>query len=254
MTELELIVDLHKDSKRQGPGSVQDTLQALALMNLAKRENLKIADIGCGSGGQTLTLAENLDGEVAAVDLFPEFLEKLDSKSRELRLENQIRSLKLSMEDLPFSNEELDIIWSEGAIYNIGFKRGVQEWHKYLKPGGYLAVSEITWITGTRPKEIEDYWNKQYAEMDTASNKIQVLEENGYVPVGYFVLSPDSWLETYYKPLEDRFPAFLKKHKNSEMARNVVEEYQEEISIYRRYMDYYSYGFYVARKKMKNEE
>ena len=29
------------------------------------------------------------------------------------------------MDALPFENEELDLIWSEGAIYNIGFEKGV---------------------------------------------------------------------------------------------------------------------------------
>jgi len=41
------------------------------------------------------------------------------------------------MDDLPFQDEELDLIWSEGAIYNIGFERGLIEWRKFLK---YIAI------------------------------------------------------------------------------------------------------------------
>ena len=48
MTELELIIDLHKNSERQGPGSENDTLKALDLLNLPTDQNLKVADIGCG--------------------------------------------------------------------------------------------------------------------------------------------------------------------------------------------------------------
>jgi hypothetical protein len=40
------------------------------------------------------------------------------------------------MDDLPFKEEELDLIWSEGAIYNIGFEKGLREWRKYLKKMG----------------------------------------------------------------------------------------------------------------------
>ncbi|MEJ2103592.1 MAG: class I SAM-dependent methyltransferase [Ignavibacteriaceae bacterium] len=248
MTELELIIDLHKNSDRQGPGSEIETLKALGFMNLPNDQRLKIADIGCGSGGQTLTLAQNLNGQITAVDLYPEFLDELNEKSERLGLKEKIVTLKKSMGDLPFKSEEFDIVWSEGAIYNIGFQNGIKKWKPYLKVGGYLAISEITWITNSRPKEIEDFWKQEYPEIDTASNKIRILETNGYSIVGFFYLTQESWIENYYKPMEERFDAFLKKHNNSDPARKVVEEYKSEINLYLKYKDYYSYGFYIARK------
>ena len=69
------------------------------------------------------------------------------------------------MDNLPFQNEELDLIWSEGAIYNIGFERGMNEWSKYLKKGGFIAVSEASWFTSERPAEIEDFWMDAYPEI-----------------------------------------------------------------------------------------
>jgi ubiquinone/menaquinone biosynthesis C-methylase UbiE len=248
MTEIELIVDLHKSSERQGPGSEKDTLKALGFMNLPTDQELKVADIGCGSGGQTISLAKNLNGQITAVDLFPEFLNELNEKSQKLGLTDKIITLEQSMDDLPFKENEFDLIWSEGAIYNIGFENGLIKWKNYLKVGGYLAVSEITWITQSRPKEIEDFWEKEYSEVDIASNKIKQLEKNGYTLIGYFYLSQDSWIENYYKPMEARFETFLKRNNNSELARKVVEDNKAEIDLYQKYKDYYSYGFYIARK------
>jgi ubiquinone/menaquinone biosynthesis C-methylase UbiE len=248
MTEIELIVDLHKSSERQGPGSEKDTLKALGFMNLPTDQELKVADIGCGSGGQTISLAKNLNGQITAVDLFPEFLNELNEKSQKLGLTDKIITLEQSMNDLPFKENEFDLIWSEGAIYNIGFENGLIKWKNYLKVGGYLAVSEITWITQSRPKEIEDFWKKEYSEVDIASNKIKQLEKNGYTLIGYFYLSQDSWIENYYKPMEARFETFLKRNNNSELARKVVEDNKAEIDLYQKYKDYYSYGFYIARK------
>ncbi len=248
MTELELLVDFYKNTERQGPGSSLETIKALDFMNISKDQKLKIADIGCGSGGQTITLAQNIEGQITAVDLFPDFLDELNLKAEKLGFQERINTVEKSMEDLPFGNDELDIIWSEGAIYNIGFEAGIKKWKNYLKSGGFLAVSEITWTTNSRPKEIEEFWNKEYPEIDTASNKIRILEENGYSPIGYFILSQNSWIDNYYKPMEKRFSAFLKKHNNSEMARNIVEEQKEEIRKYQKYKDYYSYGFYIAKK------
>ena len=248
MTELELIIDLHKYSERQGPGSETETLKALDIMNFASDKELKVTDIGCGSGGQTITLAENLNGQITAVDLFPEFLDELNEKSQKLGLKEKIKTLEKSMDDLPFNNEEFDIIWSEGAIYNLGFENGIKKWKDYLKTGGYLAVSEITWITNSRPSKIEDFWTQEYPEIDIASNKIKILENNGYTLVGYFYLTQNSWIENYYKPMEERFDTFLERNNNSELARKVVKENKFEIELYQKYKNYYNYGFYIARK------
>jgi SAM-dependent methyltransferase len=249
VTELELIIDLHKNSERQGPGSENETLRALEFMSLPPTRKLKIADVGCGSGGQTVTLAQNINGQIIAVDLFPEFLKELNAKSRELELTDKIVTLEKSMDDLPFRKEEFDVIWSEGAIYNIGFARGIRKWKDYLKIGGYLAVSELTWITDSRPRELEDFWRKEYPEVDTAPNKIRLLENENYTLIGYFYLNQNSWIENYYKPLESRFDSFLKRHGNSEPARKVVADYKAEIDLYMKYKDYYSYGFYIAQKR-----
>lgn len=248
MTELELIIDLHKNSERQGPGSEQETLKALELTGLSDHQELKIADIGCGSGGQTITLGKNLNGKITAVDLFSEFLDELNVKSQTAGLVNQINTLKCSMSDLPFNKEAFDLIWSEGAIYNIGFEKGIKEWKEYLKTGGYLAVSEITWISQTRPIEVEKFWTEEYPEIDTASNKIKLLENSGYSLVGYFYLQADSWIKNYYKPMEARFESFLKRNNNSNLAKKVVQENQAEIDLYLKYQDYFSYGFYIAKK------
>jgi ubiquinone/menaquinone biosynthesis C-methylase UbiE len=248
MTELELIIDLHKNAQRQGPGSEADTLRALNFLEKPDRNALKVADIGCGSGGQTLTLAKNLNAHITAVDLFPEFLSVLNEKAQSLALANKIVTLEKSMDYLLFQKNELDLIWSEGAIYNLGFENGLKKWKDYLKVGGYLAVSEITWITNSRPTEIEDFWKAEYPEVATAALKIKQLEKHGFTLAGYFYLPPESWLATYYQPLQSKFKAFLKRHSHSKLAQKVVTDSQAEIDLYQRFKDYYSYGFYVAQK------
>ena len=247
MTELELIIDFHKSAERQGPGSKEETLKALKLTGLSQTSGLKIADIGCGAGSQTLTLAENISGNIIAVDLFDEFLDELNARAISSGVQDRIRTLNCSMEDLPFE-AELDIIWSEGAIYNMGFRSGVNKWKDHLKPGGILAVSEAIWLTSSRPEDIDEFWNREYPEIDTNSEKIRVLEESGYSVEGNFVVSESSWIDNYYIPMEHRFADFLEKHQNSELASKIVEEHKAEIELYHKYKAYYSYGFYIAKK------
>lgn len=248
MTEIDLLIDFHVDAERQGPGSDEDTLRALNFIDIKTERTLKIADIGCGSGAQTLTLAQNIDCFINAVDLFPGFLNKLNARAKDLKLENKISTLKRSMEELPFADGEYDILWSEGAIYNIGFESGIKNWKRFLKTNGYLAVSEITWKTKDRPKEIEQHWNNEYSEIDTPSAKIKILEKYGFSPVGFFFLPEISWIKNYYEPLEKRFDAFLKKYKNSNLAKSIVEAEKNEIALFKKYKEYLSYGFYIAKK------
>ncbi len=248
MTELDLMIDLHRYSPRQGPGSTEETLKALELIDLPTDQVLQIADLGCGAGDQTITLAQNCRAQITAIDLSSAFLEALDRRVKTLGLSDKIQTLEKSMDDLPFDHESLDIIWSEGAIYNLGFEAGIKKWKPYLKPGGYLSVSEATWISTTRPQEINDFWNREYPEIDKASNKIKLLEDNGYTLTGYFYLAQDSWIENYYKPLATQFIPFLERQQGTEMAKEIVRLHEEEIALYHEYKDYFSYGFYIARK------
>ena len=187
MDLLELIIEFHKDNERQGPGSEEATLKALKLIPYLN-EKTKILDIGCGSGGQTITLAKNTAAQITAVDMLPQFLEMLMKKAKENNLINRIVAEEMLMDNLTFEKNSFDVIWSEGAIYNIGFENGLYLWRKYLKDNGFIAVSEISWLTDTRPEEIQQYWVNAYQEIDTIENKLSVIEKCGYTSVAHFVL------------------------------------------------------------------
>ncbi len=248
MDDLDLLVELHRTTARQGPGGEAETCLAITLSGLSDRQDLKIADIGCGNGAASITLAKTLAAEVTAVDLMPAFLQELDARVMAEGLSGQITSLEAAMDALPFQPSSLDAIWSEGAIYNIGFGAGIRRWRPYLKPGGILAVSDLTWLTKARPAELQEHWAGEYPEVDTAAARIALLEAEGYAPIGYFTLPEHCWLENYYAPLQRRFGAFLEAQANRPAAQAVVAAVQLEISLCRRYSAYVSYGFYLARK------
>ena len=248
MDALELLIDLHADGARQGPGGDDETRLAIALSGLAGRAGLRIADIGCGTGATALLLARDLDAHVTAVDFLPAFLERLDAAAATAGLSDRIATLAASMDALPFADAAFDAIWSEGAVYNMGFAAGVAAWRRILKPGGVLAVSELTWLTATRPADLQAHWDAEYPEVETASAKIAVLERAGYTVIGYFPLPERCWLDHYYRPMQARFDAFLARHGQSAAARAVVDAERAEIALYDRHRAFVSYGFYIARK------
>ena len=133
--------------KRQGPGGEDETRFAIRLSGLSAAEGLKVADIGCGTGASTLVLARELDASVTAVDFLPDFIHELDIAAEREGLGNRLETLVAPVEALPFEAQSFDAIWSEGAVYNMGFAAGIKAWRRFLKPGGILAVSELTWLT-----------------------------------------------------------------------------------------------------------
>lgn len=245
--EYNLICDFFLNTKRQGPGSPDVTLKALSFIdNLT--EQSRIADIGCGTGGQTMVIAQHAPGRITGLDLFPGFIDRFNREARQLNLQDRVTGIVGSMDNLPFRDEEFDLIWSEGAIYGIGFERGLKEWRKFLKTGGYIAVSESSWFTRTRPAIIEKYWMDHYPEIDTIPNKVAQVQKAGYVPVATFILPEYCWTEQYFAPLLRAEKLFLDKYAGNKIAEEFVTLQRRDAELYRQYKQFYGYVFYIAKK------
>lgn len=243
--DLTLIANFFKPLNRQGPGGSEETLKALSFItNLPPKP--KIADIGCGTGAQTSVLASNMDCTITAVDFLPEMIEGLNERMKKENLAPQVTGIIASMDQLPFQPNEFDLFWAEGSIYNIGFERGFKEWRKYIKPNGFIAVTECCWLTNDRPAEMS-FFDENHPEIDSISNKLRVIENAGYLPVAHFVLPQHCWTD-YYAPQHIRMQEFLKENHNSAEAKLFIDFIKEDIAIYQQYKDYYGYVFYVAQK------
>jgi len=245
--DFSLICDYFSTLERQGPGSPEVTIKALSFIDNLTDES-QIADIGCGTGGQTMVLAENAPGQISGIDLFPAFIDLFNSNAAKLNLQDRVKGIPGSMENLPFQNEELDLIWSEGAIYNIGFERGLNEWRKFIKTGGYIAVSEASWFTTERPAEIDEFWMEAYPAIDTIPNKVAQMQNAGYIPVATFILPENCWTDHFYVPQVKAQELFLKKHAGEKTAEEFIENERRESRLYYRYKEFYGYVFYIGKK------
>src|SRR5574344_438587 len=245
--DFELICSYFASLKRQGPGSDDQTMKALSFIENLDKSSY-IADLGCGSGSQTIVLAQNTKAKITAIDLFPTFINLLNDNVSKLNLSSKVKGIVASMDNLPFKEEEFELIWSEGAIYNIGFERGLKEWRKYLKMGGYIAVSESSWFTDERPKEINNFWMNAYPEIDTLPHQVTKLYNAGYLPVATFILPNNCWTEHYLAPKNKAQEIFLKKYAGNKNAEEFLESERYEEELYSKYSDYYGYVFFIAKK------
>lgn len=245
--DFDFICEYFLNTERQGPGSPEVTLKALSFIDNLNNQSL-IADLGCGTGGQTMVLAQHAPGHITGLDFFPKFIDRFNSNAKDFNLQDRVKGIVGSMDNLPFGEGELDLIWSEGAIYNIGFERGLNEWRKYLKTGGYIAVSESSWFTEERPAEIHDFWMENYPGINTIPNQVAQIQKAGYLPVASFILPETCWTDHYFAPLVKAREKFLAKYAGNKSAEELVAMSYYEEELYRKYKEFYGYVFYIARK------
>ncbi|GAA4808240.1 class I SAM-dependent methyltransferase [Olivibacter ginsenosidimutans] len=242
----QVIIEFFKNNERQGPGNEWATTHALNLVEgLDKVE--QILDIGCGTGAQTITLAQKTNATIIAVDLLSSFLKVVEQRAAWWNFQDRIQVQEASMQALPFEEDTFDLIWSEGAIYHMGFENGLKQWYKLLKTDGYLVVSEISWITQERPHELVNYWVNNYPEIDLISNKMKMVEQCGYLPVGCFTLPREAW-DNYYHPIIKQIAAYFGKPTTDTPTQSFLDQLIEELIMYQRYSQFYNYVFYVMKK------
>ena len=242
-----LFMEIHSDNPREGPGSRESTARAFRLLaELPSQPN--ILDIGCGPGMQTLDLADLTEGHITAVDNWLPYIDVLRKRIADHHLETRVCALPGDMTALDFAQERFDLIWSEGAIYIMGFEQGLRQWRKLLKPGGYIALSELTWLVENPPEAARAFWSEGYPAMQTVDDNIAVIKVCGYQPTGHFTLPASDWWQDYYNSIVAKLPSFRKKHHGNPKAQAVADMEQAEMALYRKYADVYGYVFYTMRR------
>jgi len=147
---------IHSGLPREGPGDNKSTRRAYRMLkNLPKTP--RILDVGCGPGMQTVELAKLSGGHIVALDFHEPFLEQLKEAIKKADIEDQVKAVKGDMRNIKFEDCSFDVVWSEGAIFMIGFEKGLREWRRLLTPDGYVVVSELSWLKHDVPQEAKDY-------------------------------------------------------------------------------------------------
>jgi SAM-dependent methyltransferase len=244
---LDLIVETHIGLKRQGPGSPEATLKALSFLD-GRDKISRVADPGCGTGGQTMILAQNIAGTITGVDICPQFIDVFNDDASKSGFQGRVTGVVGSIESLSFPEEEFDLVWSEGAIDNIGFGKGLTYWNAFLKKDGYVAVTCPSWFTDERPAEIEKFWVDAVQGLDTVSHNISAMQKAGYRFVAAFALPEICWIDNYFIPRQAAEKALLARYAGSKLVEEYVEGLKYEVELYLKYKQHYGYVFYIGKK------
>jgi ubiquinone/menaquinone biosynthesis C-methylase UbiE len=242
----EIFWEIHNGLPRAGPGDNDSTRRAyLMLKDLP--ENPRIIDIGCGPGMQTIELAKLSKGQIDALDNHQPFLDQLDFKIKKESFSDNIKPVKGDMFNLVYDRNTFDLIWSEGAIFVIGFEKGLREWKRLLTDDGYLVVSDLSWLKNNVPLEVKEFLDQYDPTIKTIQGNLDIIKKLGYRLVGFFVLPSESWWTYYYNPILAKLPSLKEKYKNDEEKLRDIAPHEVQIDMFRKYSEFYGYVFYVVQ-------
>lgn len=244
---IDLIIETHVGLERQGPGSPEMTIKALSFLDNPNKIS-RVVDLGCGTGGQTMVLAQNITGNIIGVDKYPDFINIFNDNAKKINLQGRVSGITGSMENLSFQKEEFDLIWSEGAIDSIGFEKGLTHWNGFLKKNGYVVVTCPSWLTNERPTEIEKFWADAGSELDTIAHNISIMQKTGYSLIAVFAMPEKCWIDDYFIPREAAEKALLEKYTGNKIVESYIESSKYEVELYLKYKQYYGYVFYIGKK------
>lgn len=230
--------------EKLGPGDNAETLRMLHV--LPRRSFRVVVDAGCGTGRQTLALARELQTLVHAVDTCEPFLRELAQRARAADLQDLVQCHLLDMGDIARVFPEVDLLWSEGAAYNIGLANALAAWAKALVPGGLAVVSELTWLAPQPPEVVRQFFESAYPEMKTIEANVAIAEDAGYRVLGKHTLPRRAWVEGYYELLGPRAKKLLDHPEPSVCA--FAEETVREVEIFDSDDGSYGYVFYALER------
>jgi ubiquinone/menaquinone biosynthesis C-methylase UbiE len=242
---MDYFLEVYGSLPRAGPGSNELTRQAFEMIP-SLPESPRILDVGCGPGMQTVELLRSCGGTIVALDLLPEMIDRVNAEAASAGVSDRLDTVVQDMRHMTFPEFSFDVIWSEGAIYNLGFEAGLKEFRRFVKPGGYVAVSEAVWLKANPPTAAVEFW-RDYPGIDTVDAKLQVIKQVGYELLGHFVFPRSAWVNQYYEPMERRIAEKENDWNGIPEAEAVLGEARRETSVFRHNSDYFSYAFFVMR-------
>jgi SAM-dependent methyltransferase len=247
MEGMEYFYELFEALPRCGPGDNKSTRRAFNIIPKLPEQPL-ILDIGCGPGVQTIEIAKLSNGKIISLDNHQEFLDKLMKKAKDEELLDHIAPKNESMLDMDFEENTFDIIWSEGALYFMGFQNGLRRCHQLLKSDGFLAVTEIVYLVNNPPAPVIQYFEKEYPDIKAVKDKMEFIQNERFHLISSFTLPESSWLDGFYLPMEEELIRLNMKYHGNEIALGIFEEMKTEINFYKKFSDFYGYEFFVMQR------
>jgi len=230
-----------------GPGTDRDTLYVLH--SLPKHRFDVVVDAGCGAGRQTMALAKELGVTIHAIDSYRPFLNRLKRRAKEKGIAHLVCTHCTDMKEIPKVFPNIDLLWGEGAAYNIGFANALTKWATAIQPDGFAVLSELCWLRDEKiPETVREFFRSGYPDMQSVPQNIGIAEAAGYKIFNTYTLPASAWVEDYYDILEPRAKS-LADHSDPAVREFAIETLRE-IDAFKISDESYGYVFYILQPNL----
>jgi cyclopropane fatty-acyl-phospholipid synthase-like methyltransferase len=110
----------------------------------------RLLDVGCGSGGPALRLAERAGARVTGIDLVEDGIATASRLADERGLTDRVRFVRADAGGpLPFADETYDAVVSIDVMCHLpGRLEILREWYRVTAPGARILFTDPTIVTG----------------------------------------------------------------------------------------------------------
>ncbi|QJB55642.1 MerR family transcriptional regulator [Pseudodesulfovibrio sp. zrk46] len=247
---MEMFFKIYEGLDREGPGSFAMTKRAFDMCE-GLPEKASILELGCGTGGATISLAKLTSGTVIATDVYQPFLDRLTERAEEAGVADRVTARKQDMGELDYEPESFDLIWCEGAAYIMGVDKALAYWKQFLKPGGCIALSDAVWLSAdirdNASDEMKAFWAEGYPAMRLAEDNKAAAEALGYTQLGRFTIDTVCWDE-FYDDVARRLDEVEPLYGDDPDGRAIIDISRKEYDLYHGNPGVYGYEFHVFKK------
>jgi hypothetical protein len=143
-----------------------------------------VVDIGSGLGTSALVIARATGCDVVGVDLSSANVERAGTRAADAGLAARVRFLEGDAEALPLPDTSVDGVLSECSLCLVPDKRAaVREIARVLRPGGRVAISDVTARPTALPPELRTLtaWTACLADARPLTEVAALLTQSGLV-------------------------------------------------------------------------
>jgi arsenite methyltransferase len=238
-------------------GSFEATTKLLERCRIG--EGQQVLDVGCGVGATPCFLARKCGCRVTGVDILPAMVERSEERARREGIRDRVDFKVADAHQLPFPDGLFDVVITESVTaFSDDKPRAMHELVRVAKLGGYVGLSEATWLKLPPPPELLA-WASQDLGANikplTSSEWAGLLDSAGLREI-------TAQLHTINVRNENKgmlrrygwggvlriFYSVLLLYATSPAYRRFVKEVRENEITPANLEEYFGYGLYVGRK------
>jgi len=194
---------------------------------LPKMDNPRILELGCGSGLVTIELSKLTDGKIIAIDIDQTLLDRLHKKIETENLKNRITVKKMDFLKHNFPENDFDIIWEQGVVHIIGFKKSFVECHRILKHRGYFVLGQ---------------------SIKAMNKNLDLINKCGFQLIHQLNWPEGCWWTDYYEPLERKIGEIREGKENPGIFED-ISTIETEIRMVKANLNDTNCAHYILQKK-----